>query len=150
MKGLVSKYSPKPGVIFDIGSQDINGTYKPLFDGWQYHGVDIAMGINVDIIMTDSIPVPDGYADLVISGQTLEHCKNPFALVKEMARILKPNGFMFLIAPFRWTQHRYPIDCWRFLPDGMRCLIEPELKFVASAISKSSPTEDDCWAVGQK
>ena len=148
---MVNKFCSKKGIVFDIGSQDVNGTYKPIFDGWRYHGVDISAGPNVDIVMTDSIPVPDSYSDLVISGQTLEHCRNPFVLVKEMARILKPEGYLFLIAPFRWTQHKYPIDCWRFLPDGMKCLMqEAKINLISTAISKSSPTEDDCWAVGQK
>ena len=152
MQNMLHTYYKQTGIVVDVGSLDVNGTYRQLFNGWLYHGVDLAMGKNVDLVMKDefSIPLPSG-ADLVISGQTLEHCRNPFKLVVEMARLLRPNGYLFLIAPFRWTQHRYPIDCWRFLPDGMRCLIEQaNLKFIDSKISKSSNTEDDCWAVGQK
>ena len=29
---------------------------------------------------------------------------------------------MFLIAPSRGPEHRYPVDCWRFYPDGFHAL----------------------------
>jgi hypothetical protein len=39
-----------------------------------------------------------------------------------MVRVLKPNGQIFLIAPSRGYEHRYPVDCWRFYPDSYRAL----------------------------
>lgn len=142
------------GVVVDVGSQDVNGTYRNIFGtAWDYRGVDISPGKNVDIVMVDeySIPLPNRCADLVISGQTLEHVRNPFKLVSEMARILKIGSHLFMIAPFVWAEHKYPIDCWRFLPDGMRSLIEDTgLAFVESAITKASATESECYGVGLK
>ena len=69
-----------------------------------------------------------------------------------MARILKPNGTIIIIAPSIWVQHRYPIDCWRFLPDGMRCLLEEAgLAFMDSKVYKNkNPMEVDCYATGRK
>ena len=39
-----------------------------------------------------------------------------------MVRVLRPGGHIFLIAPSRGPEHRYPQDCWRFYPDGYRAL----------------------------
>src|ERR1700758_690440 len=39
-----------------------------------------------------------------------------------MCRIVRPGGLIFLIAPSRGPEHRYPVDCWRFYPDGYRAL----------------------------
>ena len=39
-----------------------------------------------------------------------------------MARVLKPGGLIFLLAPSRGPEHRYPQDCWRFYPDAYRAL----------------------------
>ncbi len=41
--------------IYDIGSCDVNGTYKPIFNGpyWEYNGVDTAKEKNVDIVIND-------------------------------------------------------------------------------------------------
>ena len=47
----------------------------------------------------------------------------PTQAVENMARVLKPGGLMFLIAPWQWRVHPHPIDCWRILPDGMETII---------------------------
>jgi SAM-dependent methyltransferase len=154
MQKLIAPF--KGGNVVDVGSLDINGTYRPLFGpSWKYTGVDIVPGKNVSFTMVSeySTGIELANVDLVISGQTIEHCRNPFRLVAEMARILKPGGALILIAPFIWNQHRYPVDCWRFLPDGMKILIEDAgLSFVKSEISfhGNGHKEADCWAVGKK
>ena len=45
----------EPLVILDLGSQDINGCYRPLFalPPWKYVGVDLAAGPNVDVVLSD-------------------------------------------------------------------------------------------------
>src|SRR2546428_1237641 len=39
-------------VILDLGSQDINGSYRPLFalPPWRYVGIDLAAGNNVKVV----------------------------------------------------------------------------------------------------
>jgi SAM-dependent methyltransferase len=112
--------------VVDIGSQDINGTYRPLFEkrGWRYRGVDMTSGPNVDIVMPHPyyLPLPSRSVDLVISGQAFEHIDYFWITFLDMVRVLKPNGKIFLIAPSRGPEHRYPVDCWRFYPDGYRAL----------------------------
>jgi hypothetical protein len=60
--------------------------------------------------------------DLVVSGQTFEHVEFFWLSMTEMTRILRESGLVFLIAPSRGHEHRYPVDCWRFYPDGFRAL----------------------------
>ena len=45
----------KPLRILDLGSQDVNGTYKPLFaeSAWTYQGLDMEPGKNVDIVLSN-------------------------------------------------------------------------------------------------
>lgn len=40
----------------------------------------------------------------------------------EVARVLKLGGLFFLIAPSKRPEHRYPVDCWRYYPDGYRAI----------------------------
>ncbi len=112
--------------IIDIGSYDVNGTYRPLFDrpGWKYIGVDLSQGKNVDVVLDSpyQFPFHSGYADCIISGQAFEHIEFFWLTWNEMVRVLKPGGFIFLIAPSCGWEHRYPVDCWRFYPDGFRAL----------------------------
>src|SRR5262249_33431644 len=63
-----------------------------------------------------------GSVDLVISGQAFEHIDYFWITFLDMVRVLKPNGKIFLIAPSRGPEHQYPVDCWRFYPDGYRAL----------------------------
>jgi len=112
--------------VIDIGSQDVNGSYRPLFEksGWRYRGVDMTAGRNVDIVMPDpySLPLASRSVDLVISGQAFEHIDYFWISFLDMVRVLRPNGKIFLIAPSRGPEHRHPVDCWRFYPDGYRAL----------------------------
>lgn len=114
------------GTVVDIGSLDINGSYREIFEarGWRYVGCDASPGKNVDIRLDDpyALPFGDESTDLVVSGQALEHIEFFWLTMTEIARILRPGGFVFLIAPSRGPEHRFPVDCWRFYPDGFRAL----------------------------
>ncbi len=112
--------------ILDIGSYDVNASYRPLFNkpGWKYQGVDIAAGPNVDVVL-DSVyqfPFEANSVDVIVSGQTFEHVEFFWLTWQEMVRVLRPGGHIILIAPSRGLEHRYPVDCWRFYPDGYRAL----------------------------
>lgn len=82
-------------------------------------------GPNVDIVISDPYNwgLPSSSYDVIISGQCLEHVEMPWLWIKEAERVCKPGGFMILIAPWSCGQHRYPVDCWRILPDGMNVLL---------------------------
>jgi SAM-dependent methyltransferase len=113
--------------IYDIGSGDVNGTYKPIFNepSWDYVGIDTAKGKNVDIVINDPYcwkQIESNSADVVISGQAFEHIEYPWLTILEIKRILKPGGICCLIAPGGGPDHKYPVDCWRFHPDGFIAL----------------------------
>jgi SAM-dependent methyltransferase len=112
--------------ILDVGSCDVNGSYRPLFDmaNWHYAGTDLCPGPNVDIVLPNPYSwsmKPDSF-DLIVSGQTFEHTEFFWLTWLEMVRVLKPGGLIFLVAPSRGPEHRYPVDCWRFYPDGFSAL----------------------------
>jgi SAM-dependent methyltransferase len=117
----------QPLKILDIGSQDVNGTYKPLFHlpNWEYRGADMSHGENVDIILDNpyrwSSIAAESY-DVVISGQAFEHIEYFWITMLEITRILKPGGICCIIAPAGGFEHRYPVDCYRFYADGFTAL----------------------------
>lgn len=116
----------QPLRIIDIGSYDVNGSYKLFFAraGWRYIGVDLAVGPNVDVVLQSPYRFPfDSHSvDVIVSGQAFEHVEFFWLTWMEMARVLKPGGLIFLLAPSRGPEHRYPQDCWRFYPDAYRAL----------------------------
>lgn len=118
--------------ILDVGSMDVRGcgSYRDMFTfvnlqkNWTYKGLDIAPGRNVDIVANDPYkwPVEDASFDIVISGQCLEHVEAIWVWAKEIERVLKEDGLFFIVVPFEHPLHRFPVDCWRFLPDGLTFL----------------------------
>lgn len=140
-----------PLFIADIGSFDVNGTYKPLFEkpGWVYQGLDIVPGKNVDVVLKadeDWTNVPEGKYDVVISGQTLEHVRRPWRFVSNMARIAKPGGLVYVVVPFRCEYHAHPIDCWRIYPEAMKTLLED----AGLAVLKVFMADTDTFGLGRK
>lgn len=112
--------------VLDIGGADVNGSYRPIFNDpkFRYLTVDLVAGPEVSIVLQDpyKLPLDDASIDLVLSGQMLEHCEFFWLAFAEMVRVLKPGGYIFLIAPSAGMIHRYPVDCYRFYPDAYRAL----------------------------
>ena len=112
--------------VVEIGSEEFNGAYRHIFadDRFAYVGCDRAPGPGVDVVLDDpyKLPLPDASADIVVSGQMLEHCEFFWLSFAEMLRVLKPDGYLFLIAPSGGPVHNYPVDCYRFYPDAFRAL----------------------------
>ncbi|MET7848737.1 methyltransferase domain-containing protein [Streptomyces avermitilis] len=55
------------------------------------HGVDETVHTDVT-----KLPFDDGSVDVVVAGQCLEHFDEPYAVVAECCRILRPGGFLLL------------------------------------------------------
>jgi SAM-dependent methyltransferase len=112
--------------VLDVGAADVNGSYRNVFTDpkIRYVGADLSPGEGVDIVLDDPyrIPRPDGEFDIVISGQMLEHCEFFWLAFQEMVRLVKDDGFIFLIAPSAGPIHRYPVDCYRYYPDSFAAL----------------------------
>lgn len=131
MRAFVDQYlgarREEPLAIHDLGSQDVNGSYRALFDApnWRYTGLDMVAGDNVDLVLKTPYAwreVASGSVDVLISGQAFEHIRYVWITMLEVARVLKPGGLCIIIAPSGGPEHRYPVDCWRFYPDGMESL----------------------------
>ena len=131
--------------VLDVGSMGNRASsYRALFapPAFEYVGLDLADGPNVDIVP------PDPYRwdslgresfDLVISGQAFEH--NPYFWITaaEIARVLVEGGLTAIIAPSRGPVHRHPFDCWRFYPDSWSVLCQyVGLELLESSVDNGS------------
>ena len=114
-------------LILDLGSLDVNGSYREYFDtsSWTYRGIDMTPGKNVDIILKNPYnwrEVKSNSVDVLISGQAFEHIEYFWITMLEIARVLRQGGLCCIIAPSGGPEHRYPVDCWRFYPDGFAAM----------------------------
>lgn len=132
-------------LILDLGSFDVNGSYREYFDcfSWTYRGIDTAAGKNVDIVLQDPYnwrEIRSSSVDAVISGQAFEHIEFFWLSIIEIFRVLKPEGLCCLIAPSGGPEHRYPVDCWRFYADGFAALARFSSLEVLEIYSQEGPT----------
>ncbi|MDE7292828.1 MAG: class I SAM-dependent methyltransferase [Oscillospiraceae bacterium] len=171
MTGFVNKYiaTKKECTVLDIGSQLIDGqqglgSYKNLFTdmpGVSYKGLDMVEGLNVDVVLQSPYNwsnVQANLADFVISGQMLEHVEFPWLTFIEINRVLKPGGVCCIIAPSSGIMHNFPLDCYRYYPDGMAALaayasleiIECYAEWEADKYPGRDPEWRDCVVIARK
>ena len=119
-----------PGMkIYDVGCGD--KPFQKFLDGKveSYIGVDVEDGFydasHIDLIGSAyAVPAPDGAADAVISSQVLEHLERPEEALKEAARLIRPNGFLFISFPFLYPIHAPPHDYLRYTRYYFDALLE--------------------------
>jgi hypothetical protein len=101
-------YGVPNGLVVDIGGRNVNGSLRSFFEskGMKFICVDMEEHESVDVVVSpgDKLPFEDGSVD------------------KEMTRIIKPTGFIYINAPTTGPYHTYPGDNWRFYSDAGQAL----------------------------
>ena len=89
----------------------------------EYIGLDIQTAIAYDeTVKPDytwdgiNMPFESESFDCAFGTEVLEHCPNPEIVLKEVYRVLKPNGVFFFTVPFLWNLHEVPHDEYRYTP----------------------------------
>ena len=127
MRKFITKYLSNSGKVLDVGSMNINGSYRDFFNnGWEYTGLDIKYGNGVDLVVKDQYnwdELKDETFDAVISGQALEHIEDDKAVMSEICRVLKYGGFCCVIAPSAGVKHSEP-DYRRYTVESMEELLK--------------------------
>jgi len=98
------------------GSQRIRKDVINL-DIHSYHNVDIVGDIY-------NLPFADNEVDAIICDQVLEHLNSPAKALFEMARALKPEGLIYIAAPFVAGYHSSPDDYQRWTTSGLGELLK--------------------------
>lgn len=94
------------GSVLDIGSMDINGNNRYLFDNCDYLGIDIGEGRNVDIVCSGNLFRSEKEFDVVISTECFEHDKFWVATIFNTWIHLKIGGlYLFTCAADGRPEH---------------------------------------------
>ena len=102
--------------------------YRGLFAKCDYKTMDYDPKTSPDVVGDiHAIPIKDMSIDAIICHSVLEHVENPILAAKEMHRILKTGGKLFLHVPSIYPYHArkgfYP-DYWRFFDDTLRNILK--------------------------
>jgi SAM-dependent methyltransferase len=92
--------------VLDIGSLDVNGNNRYLFENCNYIGLDIAPGKNVDIVcVAHKYDIENEFFDTIISTNALEHDIYYELTLKKMVSLLKPGGFLIFSVANSFGEH---------------------------------------------
>ena len=114
--------------VLDAGAG--RAPYRDLFAHAHYESADFVAMKGMKYAPPDyvcdlaSIPVEDARFDHVILTQVLEHLPEPGDVLRELHRVLKPGGTLWLTAPFFYVVHERPYDFFRYTQFGLRHLLE--------------------------
>ncbi len=120
---------PSGKLVLDAGAGE--GRFKRFFGHTRYVGVDFAQGdpswnySRLDCVgRLETLPFPDASIDHVLSIVVLEHTPQPWRVMEEFRRVLKPGGMVHIVVPHMWEEHQRPNDFFRFTGNGMRYLFQ--------------------------
>ena len=120
--------------VLDIGSLDINGNNRYLFeDCFSYTGIDIGEGKNVDIVCSGHEFKSDSQFDVIISTECFEHDKHYAETLRNAYNLLKSGGLLLFSCaapgrPEHGTTRTSPKDS-PFTTDYYKNLSDIDIKF---------------------
>jgi hypothetical protein len=86
------------GFVFEIGSKNVNGTVRGLFDTDAYLGIDVRSGPDVDVVADGAVYIPPTPPDLIVSCEVLEHTPDAEAIVRHALALLPSGGRLLVTA----------------------------------------------------
>ncbi len=97
--------------------------------------VNLGLFPNVDVVGdAHKLPVESESVDTVICKAVLEHVSNPEQVLKEIDRVLKPGGLVYIDVPFLFITHGYPQDFHRYTWSGTEKIL-PQYKRIMTGTS---------------
>tara|TARA_Y100000593_G_scaffold54395_1_gene101679 strand:+ start:94 stop:663 length:570 start_codon:yes stop_codon:yes gene_type:complete len=93
--------------VLDVGSYDINGNNQYLLENCEYIGIDVLEGPSVTYVSkAHEYNAPSNSFDTIISTECFEHDMYYPKTLKNIIRLLKPNGlFVFTCASTGRREH---------------------------------------------
>jgi SAM-dependent methyltransferase len=85
---------------------------------------DNIAGRHTYICPLDHIPVPDNTYDFVLCTEVLEHVPSPSAVLREMFRVLKKSGTLFVTVPQGYGIHGEPYNFFYFTRFGLDLVLK--------------------------
>jgi SAM-dependent methyltransferase len=147
----LEQHLPKVGTVVDVGCGrgELHAFLRDKAE--RYLGVDVVRhsGYPKDLALLEvdldsgRVPLPDASVDAVVSAETIEHVENPRALMRELVRLVRPGGWVFVTTPNQLSaasllcllargQFQYFQQAPGLYPAHITALLEIDLRRIAS------------------
>jgi len=121
----------KNALVADIGS-------GPERLGPEFINVDVFPFPQVDIVADAThLPFKDNVLDGAVSESLFEHVPDAALVAREMVRVVRPGGLVYVSAPFIHPYHASPDDFNRWTISGLKHLF-PDLEIIEAGV-RSGP-----------
>ncbi|MEI6388799.1 MAG: methyltransferase domain-containing protein [Spirochaetota bacterium] len=136
----------KPGIrILEIGSREVTGKSiaRKMFNNATYIGFDYYSGNNVDVVgdahKLSSYFQNDETFDIIYSSACFEHFAMPWIVAREISKILKVGGLVFIETHFSFASHERPWHFFQFSDMALKVLFSKALGFECIEAGMSNP-----------
>lgn len=123
----VAKSLPIGSSVLDAGAGE--SVYKKFFAQCDYKAIDLAVGesrwnyANLDYVgPLHDMPIENEKFDAVLCTQVLEHLEWPRESAREMYRVLKVGGTLYMTVPMAQNEHQIPYDFFRYTSYGIHSI----------------------------
>jgi len=140
---LINNCSSSKGNLLDIGAGTGDFLFTAKQNGWKTIGVEPSekakgIAIGKGIKFSDSTQDLESHSfDVITMWHVLEHVPNLEIQIKELKRLVKPNGTIIIAVPnFKsydanyygefWAAYDVPIHFWHFSKKAIQLLFEKE------------------------
>ncbi|MFM9824953.1 class I SAM-dependent methyltransferase [Flavobacterium sp.] len=140
---LINSLQSNKGTLLDIGAGTGDFLTVAKNNGWQTKGIEPSQKAKVIAIkkgisfVEHTTELEDHSFDIITMWHVLEHVPNIEAQIKELKRVLKPNGTILIAVPnFKsydakyygkfWAAYDVPIHFWHFSKTAMQMLFQNE------------------------
>lgn len=127
VRDTITHYNLKGKRVLEIGSFNVNGSVRDLFETDDYLGVDMREGPGVDAVCNaHDIPyhIPQVEFEVIVCTEMLEHDDRFWETMTVIGYMLERGGLLILTARGNgFPLHGYPLDFYRFMPSAATPLL---------------------------
>jgi SAM-dependent methyltransferase len=143
--GYLVEIGNKRGMkILEVGSRVVTGqNFRGHFAEAKYVGFDFYAGDNVDVVgdahKLSSYFEKDEKFDIIFSAAVFEHFAMPWIVAKEMAKLLKVGGHVFVATHFSYSSHERPWHFFQFSDMALKVLFPSAMGFECIEVGMALP-----------
>ncbi len=116
------------GTVLDLGcgtrpyEEDIS-KYATTYYGIDWPNTLHKFQADIGADLSKDLPIKNDAVDNIVCFEVLEHLPEPYMLISEAFRVLKPGGKIIISTPFQWREHEKPWDYYRYTRYGLEYLL---------------------------
>lgn len=121
------------GVVVDVGPMQPGGVFGRMPETYvdartlfpNYWTLDKTDTCSIVADISDPANVPENIADTILLLNVLEHVPAVWRVPLSLWLMLRPNGRVFILTPWRLRLHGPSPDCWRLTDEALCTLFAP-------------------------